>query len=80
MFLNLQDPFIRLTGCHPRQTGGTSTLLFAEGTITVQLSRDVPCENLAPGPRQGGKNSRGGPLIYPVHATYKISRLSINGS
>ena len=22
MLLNLQDPFIRLTGCHPRQTGG----------------------------------------------------------
>ena len=58
MLLNLQDPFIRLTGCHPQQTGGYLVVALPRGNNHCQFS-DVPNWNRAPGPRQGGNKSRG---------------------
>ena len=43
--LNLQDPFFRLTGCHPRQTGGIFSSLFPKGTITAHHASNVPSGN-----------------------------------
>ena len=43
--LNLQDPFFRLTGCHPRQTGGILSSLFPKGTITAHYASNVPSGN-----------------------------------
>ena len=43
--LNLQDPFFRLPGCHPRQTGGISSSLFPKGTITAHQASNIPSGN-----------------------------------
>ena len=56
--LNLQDPFFRLTGCHPRQTGGISSSQRGQLLLTKLATFPVGIE--PPGPRQGGKfNTQG---------------------
>ena len=49
MSLNLQDPLLRLTGIHPRQTGGP---LFCQ--ILTDFARGGRRANSTPGPARGG--------------------------
>ena len=48
MSLNLQDPLLRLTGIHPRQTGGP---LFCQ--ILTDFARGGRRANSTPGPARG---------------------------
>ena len=48
MSLNLQDPLLRLTGIHPRQTGGP---LFCQ--ILTDFARGARRANSTPGPARG---------------------------
>ena len=48
MSLNLQDPLLRLTGIHPRQTGGP---LFCQ--ILTDFARGGRRANSTPGPHGG---------------------------
>ena len=48
MSLNLQDPLLRLTGIHPRQTGGP---LFYQ--ILTDFARGGRRANSTPGPARG---------------------------
>ena len=48
MSLNLQDPLLRLTGFHPRQTGGP---LFCQ--ILTDFARGGRRANSTPGPARG---------------------------
>ena len=50
MSLNLQDPLLRLTGIHPRQTGGP---LFCQ--ILTDFARGGRRANSTPGPARGRK-------------------------
>ena len=50
MSLNLQDPLLRLTGIHPRQTGGP---LFCQ--ILTDFARGGRRANSTPGPARGNE-------------------------
>ena len=50
MSLNLQDPLLRLTGIHPRQTGGP---LFCQ--ILTDFARGGRRANSTPGPARGSE-------------------------
>ena len=52
MSLNLQDPLLRLTGIHPRQTGGP---LFCQ--ILTDFARGGRRANSTPGPARGANQS-----------------------
>ena len=53
--LNLQDPLLRLTGRHPRQTGGTSI-----GQVSTDCARGGGVRPVltTPGPARGTKEKR----------------------
>ena len=53
MSLNLQDPLLRLTGIHPRQTGSP---LFCQ--ILTDFARGRASGQFYPGSRTGGNNMR----------------------
>ena len=53
MSLNLQDPLLRLTGIHPRQTGGP---LFCQ--ILTDFARGGRRANSTPGPARGAANKK----------------------
>ena len=57
MSLNLQDPLLRLTGIHPRQTGGP---LFCQ--ILTDFARGGRRANSTPGPARGKSH-----LIKAIH-------------
>ena len=59
MSLNLQDPLLRLTGIHPRQTGGP---LFCQ--ILTDFARGGRRANSTPGPARG-KSSK--VIISRIH-------------
>ena len=53
MSLNLQDPLLRLTGIHPRQTGGP---LFCQ--ILTDFARGGRRANSTPGPARGDDDKK----------------------
>ena len=62
MSLNLQDPLLRLTGIHPRQTGGP---LFCQ--VLTDFARGGRRANSTPGPARGSKNSQIQHLLLKHH-------------
>ena len=67
MSLNLQDPLLRLTGIHPRQTGGP---LFCQ--ILTDFARGGRRANSTPGPARGGYGSRGLMCEFRVDTRYDM--------
>ena len=58
--LNLQDPFFRLTGCHPRKRVVFPLRSSQRGQLLLTKLATFPVGIEPPGPRQGGKfNTQG---------------------
>ena len=66
MSLNLQDPLLRLTGIHPRQTGGP---LFCQ--ILTDFARGGRRANSTPGPARGA----GRLVLHPTCSYLQAGRL-----
>ena len=73
MSLNLQDPLLRLTGIHPRQTGGP---LFCQ--ILTDFARGGRRANSTPGPARGWKWKMKGRKQYVLRQTGKKSKQIVN--